>query len=227
MNVVFMMAGSSKGFYENGFSYSKFLSDIGGKPMLEHVIDGLRDLMVESNNIIFIIRREDSEKYYLKDVINILVPGAHVVLIGSQVSGAAMASLLAIDNIKKEGSLLLVKGDQVIEVDNLEVITQFKKDDVDAGVIIFESVHPRWSFVACDSNNLVVEAAEKRPISKNATAGFYYYKKVEDYVDSVKKMALKDAHVDDNFYICPAFNEMVLSNKKLLLIKLTLKNTTL
>ena len=37
----------------------------------------------------------------------------------------------------------------------------------DAGVITFESVHPRWSYVRLDSENRVTETAEKRPISNS------------------------------------------------------------
>ncbi len=43
-------------------------------------------------------------------------------------------------------------------------------------MVTFESLHPRWSFVRRGGNGLVSEAAEKRVISRDAIAGFYYYR---------------------------------------------------
>ena len=54
---------------------------------------------------------------------------------------------------------------------------------MDGGVIVFDSVHPRWSFVRVDKAGFVIETAEKRPISRLATAGFYYFRRGADFVD--------------------------------------------
>ena len=72
------------------------------------------------------------------------------------------------------------------------------------------AVHPRWSYVRCDEDGLVVEAAEKRPISRLATAGAYWYRRGSDFVEAVMAMIRKDASVEGRFYVCPAFNELIL-----------------
>ena len=87
----------------------------------------------------------------------------------------------------------------------------FEKND--AGVITFESVHPRWSYVRLNENNLISETAEKRPISKNAIAGFYYFKYGKDFINSAFKMVKKDANVNGFYFVSPTLNEMVLENK--------------
>ena len=220
MNVVVMMAGSSEEFYKNGSSYSKFLFEINSKSILERVIENLNDLLIESNNIIFIIRREDNERHYLKDIIKILLPTSKVSIIENEVAGAAAASLTVVDNMLDDQPLLLVNGDQIIETKCQDVINNFDKKNADAGVIIFESLHPRWSFVKCDKDGYVQEAAEKKPISKFATAGFYYYKEANNYIACAKKMILKDNHLNNKFFICPVFNEMILMNKKIATFKI-------
>jgi len=60
-----------------------------------------------------------------------------------------------------------------------EAIAAFRRQELDAGTIVFDSVHPRWSFVKTNEKGLVIEAAEKRPPSRNATAGFYHFNKVK------------------------------------------------
>ena len=55
-----------------------------------------------------------------------------------------------------------------------------------------------------------MEAAEKRPISRNATAGFYYFKKADYFFEAAKRMISKNASVNGSFFVCPVFNEMIL-----------------
>jgi hypothetical protein len=81
------------------------------------------------------------------------------------------------------------------------------------GVPAFNSIHPRYSYVRLE-DGLVVEAAEKTPISRNATAGFYWYARAQDFVDGAKDLIRKDAHVNGAFYVCPVFNELILGQKR-------------
>lgn len=224
MNIVIMMGGSSEEFYKDGSSYSKFLLEINGKSILEHVVDNLKDLLIKPNNIIFIIRKEDNERHYLKDIIRLLLPSAKVIVIENNVAGAAAASLIVVDELIDYEPILLVNGDQIIDHNLIEAITTFKNKQADAGVIIFESLHPRWSFVKCDKNDFVIEAAEKRPISNYATAGFYYYEKAHEYIHCAKQMIMKDNHLNNRFFICPVFNEMILNNKKIATFKIKTEN---
>ncbi len=63
-------------------------------------------------------------------------------------------------------------------------------------MVIFPDVHPRWSFVKCDADGNVIEAAEKRPISNLATEGFYYFGSGAAFVEAAEAMILKDASVN-------------------------------
>ena len=96
-----------------------------------------------------------------------------------------------------------------------EVVNDFIKNDYDAGTIIFEDIHPKWSYVKLDEDGFVIQAAEKRPISKNATTGFYYYRKAKDFLDSATAMIKKGASVNGIYYVAPSLNEMVLKQKKI------------
>jgi dTDP-glucose pyrophosphorylase len=109
---------------------------------------------------------------------------------------------------------VICNGDQIILADLPSALADFKKRQLDGGVIVFEDVHPRWSFVKCNAEGLVVEAAEKRPISKLATAGFYYFQRGRDFVRAAERMILKDSQVDGLFYVCPAYNELLLENAR-------------
>jgi dTDP-glucose pyrophosphorylase len=69
--------------------------------------------------------------------------------------------------------------------------------------------------VRLDDSGWVVEAAEKRPISNNATAGIYYFKSGNQFVSAAKKMILKRLGGDLGYYICPVYNELILEGSKI------------
>jgi hypothetical protein len=89
------------------------------------------------------------------------------------------------------------------------------ESNLDGGIITFESTHPKWSFAKVDNNNLVTEVAEKNPISDNATVGFYYWKNGKDFVKYAESMIEKNVRVNNEFYVCPVFNEAIKDGKKI------------
>ena len=216
MNVVVMLAGDGSIFVKDGQKYPKLLTEINGKTMIETVLEGLRSLTTSENNIIFMVRKYDNDRYFLGDIIRLILPDSHIISIEGETAGAALTSLLAIEYLDEEESLVLVNGDQLLDYDESELVKSFVENDADAGVFVFNSFHPRWSYVRTDEDGLVVEAAEKKPISNQATAGFYYYKKTFEYIKSAKRMILKGGDVNGLYYICPVFNEMILDQKKIL-----------
>ena len=99
MNIVVLLAGSSKDFTKNGQIYPKLLTEINGRAMIEIVLEGLKSLTIPENNIIFMVDKLESDKYYLKDVIKLILPASHVIAVEGETSGAALTSLLAIEYI--------------------------------------------------------------------------------------------------------------------------------
>lgn len=137
--------------------------------------------------------------------------------------GATCSSLLAAETIDTEDELIISNGDQFIDYDISEVLSYFRSQNADAGVINFESVHPQWFFILKDENqnlNEIVEVAEKKPISRNAIAGFYYFKKGKYFVENSFDMIRKHADVNGMFYISPVLNEMILKGLKCVCYKI-------
>ena len=55
----------------------------------------------------------------------------------------------------------------------------------------------------------VTEVAEKNPISDIATVGVYYWKRGSDYVKYAEQMIENNKRVNNEFYVCPVFNEAI------------------
>lgn len=213
MTILVPMAGANDAFREKGYAHVKWLVEIHGKPMAEHVWENLRPL--KAKKCVFVIRKEDAARHRLADVLRLMDPGAAIVQTENPTGGAACTALLGIAQLDPEDELIITNGDQLVLADLPAIVADFRARNLDGGAIVFDSVHPRWSFMRTNSEGLVVEAAEKRPISRNATAGFYYFKRARDFVEAAMNMIRKDAHVNGSFFVCPAYNEMILKQARI------------
>ena len=220
MKILIPIVGNEKN--DNGSAYIKSLHEIERKTVLQHVYESLA--VIDGAEFIVVLKKEDVARYHLDSMIRLLIPNVKMVIADGPTKGSACSCLLAIDEIDEDEALLVVGSDQLVNVNLQTVIDEFVKRDYDGGIVIFDDIHPRWSYVKLDENNYVVEAAEKRPISRNATTGFYYFKKGKDFVVSVEQMIKKNAHVNGNYYVCPAYNEMVLAHKKVGVYKISKKD---
>jgi dTDP-glucose pyrophosphorylase len=89
------------------------------------------------------------------------------------------------------------------------------ESDCDGGIPTFKSIHPKWSFAKVDDNGFVTEVAEKKPISDHATVGFYYWKRGSDFVKFANQMISENKRINNEFYVCPVYNEAITSQKKI------------
>jgi dTDP-glucose pyrophosphorylase len=212
MNILIPMGGSDEAFRQHGYAYAKPLIEIAGRPLVQHIFDPLRQ--VPDGRAVFVIRKEDDQRFYLREVLRLLDPSVQVIRADGPTAGAACTALLAIEHIDNEDELLITNADQILAFDLPETLHRFRARGLDAGTVVFDSVHPRWSFVKTDAHDMVIEAAEKRPISRNATAGVYYFRQGRFFVEAAKAMILKDASVNGGFFVCPSLNELILAQKR-------------
>ena len=93
---------------------------------------------------------------------------------------------------------------------------KMNETNVDGGIVTFKATHPKWSFAKVNSETgLVTEVAEKNPISDDATVGYYYWKRGSDFVNYAEDMIDKNIRINNEFYVCPVFNQAINDNKKI------------
>ena len=213
MNILILMSGSSQAFKDAGHLFPKNLTELAGKPLVQRVLEQFEPLRQLSARMICVLRADENAKHHTGAVIHLVDPAAILVLVNGDTSGAACSALLAVEHINNDEPLIIVNGDQLLETDFVAAIRDFQHRKLDGGILVFEDIHPRWSFVKCNAEGRVIETAEKRPISKLATAGFYYFRTGQDFVLAATEMIKKDAQVNELFYICPAYNELILRQR--------------
>jgi dTDP-glucose pyrophosphorylase len=215
MNILVLAAGGSEAYAQAGYTFPKNLVEIENRPLLQRVLDNLAPLREFGAKFHIVIRREECLKYHTDQVVKLLDSEANIILSPSNTSGAACTALLAAGYIDNDKPLLIANGDQLLLHDHVVLVEHFLAVKWDGGIPVFDDVHPRYSFVKLGADNLVVEAAEKRPISRNASAGRYFFRKGSTFVRCAKNMILKDAQVEGAFYVCPVYNELVLEGGRI------------
>ena len=211
LNILIPMAGAGSRFEKAGYTFPKPLIDVNSKPMIQVVVDNIN---IDANYI-FVVRTEHRIKYNLDTLLNLIAPNCKIVEVDSITEGAACTTLLAKEFINNDNPLLMANSDQFIEWDSNEFMYKMIEQKVDAGILSFESTHPKWSFAKINENGYVTEVAEKNPISNIATVGVYYWAKGSDYVKYAEQMIKKNIRVNNEFYVCPVFNEAIQDNKKI------------
>ena len=199
------MAGAGSRFAQAGYTFPKPLIDVNGKPMIQTVVDNLG---IDANYI-FIVQKEHRKIYNLDSMLNIIAPNCRIIEVDGITEGAACTTLLAEELINNDQPLFIANSDQFVEWNNLDFFYKMRTQQADAGVVTFKATHPKWSFADVDDDGMVWEVAEKNPISDNATVGFYYWKHGKDYVESAKMMIERDIRTNNEFYVCPVFNEAI------------------
>ncbi len=211
LNILIPMAGAGSRFEKAGYTFPKPLIDVNGKPMIHVVVDNLN---IEAQYI-FIVQKSHLEKYNLKQTLNLIAPNCKVVVVDGLTEGAACTTLIAKEYIDNDTPLLMANSDQYVNWSSDEFMYIMTTSEIDGGMVTFNSTHPKWSFAKIDSNGFVTEVAEKNPISDIATAGIYYWKKGSDYVKYAEQMISKNIRVNNEFYVCPVYNEAIKDNKKI------------
>lgn len=209
IQVVIPMAGLGSRFSMVGYEHPKPLIQINGKPMIQWVVDNLN---LSGARYLFIVRKEhlDNEKWKLQEMLEKYVPGCTIIVTDCTTDGPACSVLLAEHELDPNIPLLIANSDQFLEWDANAFLYESK--NVDGCISIFEQTDPndkKWSYVKLNDSGIVTDVREKEPISTNASTGIYYWTKAGDFIKYTKQMIAKNIRVNNEFYVCPVYNEAI------------------
>jgi HAD superfamily hydrolase (TIGR01509 family) len=212
LNVLIPMAGAGSRFEKAGYTFPKPLIDVNGKPMIQVVVDNLN----LDANFIYVVQKSHRQKYNLDTLLNLITPNCTIIEVDGLTEGAACTALMAKDLINNDNPLFFANSDQYVEWNSNEFMYKMQETNFDGGIVTFKSTHPKWSFVKLDENNFASMVAEKNPISDLATVGYYFWKNGSDFVKYAEQMINNNIRVNNEFYVCPVFNEAINDGKKII-----------
>jgi dTDP-glucose pyrophosphorylase len=208
-NVLIPMAGEGSRFRLVGYDMPKPLIKVNDKSMIELVIDNIG---IDAHYI-FVARKEDEEKHNISGHLSLMCKDFTLILQEGRLDGAAKSALLAIDYIDNDSPLIIANSDQYVVWNSKRTIKEFIRSGIDGGILTFDATDSKWSFVKQNKFGFVGAVAEKNAISNEATCGIYYWKTGKDFVKYTNKMILSENKTNNEFYICPVYNEAIQDEK--------------
>ena len=212
-NILIPMAGRGSRFEEQGYTDKKPFIDVNGKPMIHRVIENLGMEFDKEYMFIMICLQEDFDKYDFTEFEKVIGHNSYdVVILDDVTEGAAQTILQAKDLINDDTPLMTMNSDQLVDWDIERLFEMCEQFD---GVIpCFYGEGNAWSYARTLDNGYVQEVAEKKQISKYATAGYYYWKKGSDFVKYAEQMIHDNSRTNGEFYVAPVYNWAVRDGKR-------------
>lgn len=213
IQIVVPMAGRGSRFANAGFSIPKPLIPVGGKPMIQWVIENVRP--AQAHRFTFICLKEHLATYSgVAETLRALCPDCNIVTVDQVTEGAACTVLLAKEFIDNEDALMIANADQFVELQIDAYLAEMDAQQADGLIMTFEADHPKWSYCRMGEHGRVTEVIEKKVVSNEATVGIYNFRRGSDFVRAAEQMIAADIRTNNEFYVAPAYNELIAEGTK-------------
>ncbi|MGH2615605.1 MAG: sugar phosphate nucleotidyltransferase [Thermomicrobiales bacterium] len=200
MDVILPVAGLGTRLRPQTWTKPKPLVSVGGKPMLEHVLD--RVLPIQPEQIVFITGfLGDQIEAWAREHLD--VPVAFVEQ--PEMRGQTDAILRTRGLV--DGDALILFPDMLFEADFSGL------RDVDADVVMFtkEVDDPSALGVAVVEDDRIVRLVEKprEPVSNLAVIGIYYVRQMADLYAAIEEQMRRGLSLKDEYFIADAIQLMI------------------
>jgi dTDP-glucose pyrophosphorylase len=198
------MAGLGSRFTKAGYTEPKPLIPIRGKPMIQWVVDSLRNLR---GQYIFCVLQEHLDKYNLYERLNQIAPKCSIVPVPALTQGAVNTCLLAESIISPSDTLIISNSDQISEFNAADLLTSLFY--YEGFILNFNSTDPKWSYVLTNKHGKITRVVEKEVVSDIANVGIYGWSNASYFFDSARTMIENNDRVNGEFYIAPTYNVLL------------------
>lgn len=218
MQIVVPMAGRGSRFANAGYTIPKPLIPVGGRPMIQWIIENVRPQ--RAHQFTFICLAEHLEKFpEVPAALKRICPGCNIISVATVTQGAACTVLLAKEVINSDDPLMIANSDQIVDLNVDDYLAAADAPDVGGLIMTFWADHPKWSYCRMRSDNSVSEVVEKQVVSNEATVGIYNFRKGRDFVRAAEQMIAKNLRVNGEFYVAPTYNQLIDEGAKIITAK--------
>ncbi len=216
LNIVVPMAGRGSRFANAGYTIPKPLIPVGGKPMIQWVIENVRP--AQPHRFIFICLAEHLVTYpEVPATLRRLCPGCEIVEVAQVTEGAACTVLLARAFIDNDEPLMIANADQYVRLPIDDYLATMEREQADGLTMTFWADHPKWSYCRMKPDGTVAAVVEKQVVSNEATVGIYNFRRGRDFVRAADAMIAKNLRVNNEFYVAPAYDQLIDEGSKVVI----------
>lgn len=208
LNIVIPMAGLGSRFAKAGYTTPKPLINVGGKPMIQWVVENISPSM--PHRFIFICQKKHLKEYpEIQPTLEAVAPGCVIIPINKLTEGPACTVLLAKKYINTTDPLMIANSDQYVDFDIDEYLSMGEEGLLDGWIMTFWAEDPKWSYCKMTREGYVRECVEKKVVSNEATVGIYNFMRGCDFVTAAEEMISRDIRTNNEFYVAPSYNMLI------------------
>jgi NDP-sugar pyrophosphorylase family protein len=213
MKVIIPMSGMSSRFSNVGYQLPKYLLEIDGKTVIEHIIN----LYPKDSEFIFIINELHSKKTNILSHLDQICDNKSVYIIPPHKKGPVYTVSNIFDQIDGEEQVIVNYCDFSMywNYDSFKLFVD--STGCDGCVICYTGFHPHmlgddnYAFCKTDEYNKILEVREKQPFTKNkmsefASTGTYYFKKGKYVKKYFQQMMDDDVNLSGEYYVSLIYN---------------------
>ena len=207
MKAIIPVAGAGTRLRPHSLIIPKVLINVGGKPILSHIIDKALDSGID--DIAFIIGYRGKQ---VKEFVESNYSFNHTFIEQKEILGLAHAIGLAGEFLKNEPVFIML-GDTVFEAD-IKVV--FSGEYSSIGVKKVEDPR-RFGTAELDSGGFITRLVEKpqNPITNLALVGLYYLKNGKLLHDAINELIGKDLKTKGEYQITDALQLLIDNGEKI------------
>jgi dTDP-glucose pyrophosphorylase len=207
INIIIPAAGLGSRFKDQGYANPKPFIDVQGRPMIVAVMENLG---IKDANYIIILQKAYQKDYETFAAPHVKNRNVTLVYVDGLTEGTACTVLHARSLIDNDHPVLFANSDQVVDASIPDFVQDAQKRNLGGSILVFDepTLNPKWSYIQPEGDR-VIAVAEKKAISSKATVGIYYYQRGRDFVDAAIDMIARNIRTNNEFYLCPAFNQAI------------------
>jgi len=207
--IVIPMAGVSRRFSEAGYTVPKYMLDLGGRSVFAHAV-GSFSAYFATAPFLFVARDiAGTPDFIAAECAALGIGHARVHLLDAPTAGQAETVELGLADVPADTAITIFNIDTFRPGFRYPVFTD------SAGYLeVFRGSGPNWSYVrpAPGPEPLVLETAEKRPISNLCCTGLYHFAQVGQFRDALAKERVRPSAAE--LYVAPLYNALIAAGTK-------------
>ncbi len=207
------MAGRGSRFADAGYKDPKPLIPIYGKPMIQVVVENL--MPKRPHRFIFICQNQHIRDYGLNEKLKSYAQNVEIIGIDGITEGQVCTVLKAKELIDNDEPLMTANSDQFIDFDINDYLNAMDSRRLDGMIMTMKANDPKWSYAKTNDAGMVIETAEKKVISTDATVGIFNFRRGADLVRAAEQMIKDNVRVNNEFYTCPCYNYLIKEEQKI------------
>jgi hypothetical protein len=168
--------------------------------------------LLRSRDMVFVLRESD-ELGEIRDAVMDWFPGCRIVVLSQLTQGALLSALAGAATIAALDEPLIVDLADILYDADMDIEALFTADP-SAGAIAtcFDADNPCYSYFTLAPDGSVAFAAEKKVISRHASAGTYVFRTTGHFVAAAGRSLVEsrdELKVGSALFVCPALNSIM------------------